>query len=114
MWQAEGLEDCQEVKDATDEYKQENDGIGKFIADSLKVIDNHTIASNEMYSNYCIYCEEMGEDISDPKNFKKEMENKGFTQKRTMTGIYWQNVKFQRRIDDPVEKKPDMKQSKII
>jgi len=92
LWQKEGLVDCKEVSDATNEYMNENNSIGEFIQTEITRKANNDISNQDLYNNYCNYCDDNGIERRTIKEFKKELEKKGFVSERKKFGMIWKNV----------------------
>lgn len=84
------------VKVATNEYKQENDIISKFLDDEcdLNVGKDYKTQSSLLYDTYIKWCNKNKEKTFNASQFKKELENKGYRQIRTSKGKFFLGIKM--------------------
>jgi putative DNA primase/helicase len=86
-WQREGLGIPLDVKEATQEYRQEQDVLAAFLGDCCVVGDPKTyhVGSMLLYDRYVIWCKRNGEKPHTHTKFADVMKNKGFLKKRLKT-----------------------------
>jgi putative DNA primase/helicase len=61
-WQEDGFGTCNAVEQATASYRSENDVIGRFVAESCELGDDHRVLRKALRAALLAYCEEGGED----------------------------------------------------
>ena len=71
------------VQNAIDDYKASNDWMTAFLTDCCEVDPSYHVKSSELYSEYRMYCERMGEFARNNAEFVTELLNRGFTKKKT-------------------------------
>jgi len=91
-WQEEGLGIPEEVRKATQDYRDEMDVLAEFI--STMCIENPEIRSTtkELYNAYCKWCEEVGEKPISNRVFGRRLEERGYKPFRTMRERGWQGI----------------------
>lgn len=82
-WQREGLGEPDEVKQATQGYKDEMDIIGHFISDYCVIRPGARVSAKLIYDVYKGWCEETGEYALTQRKFNKRLEERGFVKKRS-------------------------------
>ncbi|MDO0878782.1 phage/plasmid primase, P4 family [Anoxybacillus gonensis] len=85
-WQREGLGNPEEIKQATEGYKEEMDSLGAFIADCCVVSELAKCWGSDLYNAYQNWCDENGEYEIGKRKFNKRMEERGFKKKRGTGG----------------------------
>lgn len=73
----------QQVKDAIESYKENNDWLSHFLTECCEVEDSYTAKSGEVYNSYRAYCIQVGEFIRSTADFYTALESAGFGRKRT-------------------------------
>jgi len=91
-----GLEPPQTVKDATEDYKNDSDKIGKFIEECLEKSQGKYCTIKDVYINYETWCNDNGYGCENRQNFTSELKYKkiyaetgtinGKTEKRVVRG----------------------------
>ena len=93
MYRAEGLGECEAVKEATQSYVDEEDHLSRFVEGSLMCVNGHDLPSNKLYSVYKNWCEENHITYPSAQNtLSKELKRRGFKKKRGKNGIIWVNI----------------------
>ncbi|WP_459445091.1 phage/plasmid primase, P4 family [Alphaproteobacteria bacterium US3C007] len=72
-WQQQGLNPPQIVMDQLDHYQQDMDTVGKFVDAQLVLDPASKIQSSELYQEYRLWCQRMGYNLQDDKQFKASM-----------------------------------------
>jgi putative DNA primase/helicase len=85
-WQANGLGEPQQVTDATAEYRNESDAIGRFIAERCLLSTTYSTRSQYLYNAWCAWCHQEGEEAGSNKAFTGALTERGFDAKRTNVG----------------------------
>lgn len=73
MWQSEGLEPPECVLTQTEEYFDEEDIMGQWLAECCKVEKNETMASADAYRSWQIWCSQRGEVPVARRTFARSM-----------------------------------------
>ncbi len=91
-WQRDGLGCPAAVADATAAYRDEQDTVGRFIADRCVVADPRDadrirVGSTAIYQAFCAWCEEQGErGVLNQRRFGEQLARRDFTKKHTERG----------------------------
>ena len=86
-WQKEGLEQPNKVKKAAEQYKQEQDYIGEWIADCcIEVSKSKYTVGLDLFQNYKEWCESHNESHLSARTLYKKLEEKGFVKVRQGEG----------------------------
>lgn len=78
LWQKEGLDKPKIVEDATQEYLDGEDSLGKWIISRCEIDDVSTCEVSRAYKAYKTYTEAAGEFVISQKRFVQQMEARGF------------------------------------
>jgi putative DNA primase/helicase len=81
-WQKRGLAEPEIVTAAIEQYRSENDVVGRFINECCLTGDGAWVAPSEIRLAYEKWAEETGSEKLTPQMFKKRLEAKGFHQIR--------------------------------
>lgn len=91
-WQAQKLNPPQEVKAATDSYRQSQDILAEFLAERCHMPKNHPWAlktsAMRLYKAYSEWCEAYGEKPNSQRRFGEALTERGFRKIRGGTGAY--------------------------
>ena len=90
-WQTDGLEDPSKVQEATEEYREEQDRIGAFLAEHMVEGPNYRVKARELYTRYKTWCEQSGEFFLSEVMFSAEMEEREF-KKVTSNGKWYLGI----------------------
>lgn len=93
MWQDEGLEPPESVRNATAEYRHDSDTIGVFIEEECTVGDGLSVKSSTLYKGYEKWCEENGFYAYKGKKFGGEV-GKRFECKHSNTGTIYLGLTY--------------------
>ncbi len=91
-WYRQGLNVPDEVKQATERYKAEEDTLSEFIADSCEVGDHLVAPVSEIYGLYEMWCRGNGETIMSRKIFNGMMRARGFKYAHADRGRVWRGI----------------------
>ena len=93
LYQTEGLESPQSIKDATDEYQQASDIIGSFIDEACLVTDSVSVSMKELYGVYKVWCDANNEYCVKKRKHTEAMRERGFINERSTGGLYhWRGI----------------------
>ena len=95
-WQEPGLQPPQEVRAATQQYREEMDVLGGFLEACCQEEQNAVTTSKELYQAYCRYCEENGEKPANQIVFGRCLGERGFQhdQKRKGRLKAWKGIRL--------------------
>lgn len=92
-WKEGGLQDPKEVLMATEGYRFEMDMINDFIETRCDVGDGFWATANEMYNQYCSWCDQNGEEPIKQRTFGLKLRDKGYLPAKGTAGIrIWKSV----------------------
>jgi len=91
-WRGEGLGTPSAVREATEDYRQEMDVLGRFIEESCVVQQNVMVKNSALYEAYKRWCEENREFVQTQKAFSLRLVERGFDKQRHETGIWWHGI----------------------
>ena len=105
LWNDKGLRPPQSVRAATEEYREESDLLGAFIAENLeqrKRLKDEPEGENatKIYKAYCSWCEENGQRATSQRRFGDAMVERGY-EKRKETTVIYPGLFFVARPDSP-------------
>jgi len=89
MWMEEGLNPPLKVQAATEEYREDMDSLGTFLAECCVTHWSAKVAVGELYREYVAWCEENGEAPMKQRMLGKRLKERGFKQDRTGSARYW-------------------------
>jgi putative DNA primase/helicase len=92
MWKAEGLQPPDAVREATAEYKTEQDIFLQFLQEKLKRDPDAVIPGKEIYAAYKAWAEAEGERVQSRKWTSARLEEHGFEKIRKREGVSWRGV----------------------
>ena len=78
QWQREGLAEPEEVKQATQEYREEMDPLEDFLRDCCELDANASVTANELYGAYHYWCISNMETLMAKNQFGSKLREKGF------------------------------------
>ena len=92
MYRKEGLEPPVAVQNATHEYSEDSDKVGKFISECL-VKSDQNLAAKDVYEKYSHWCNDCGLGVDGRTSFYEELKTKNLLSKTaTVTGKTVKNV----------------------
>lgn len=94
LWQREGLESPEKVKEATHEYKIESDVIGQFFQDCVIEDEESRVRSSELYNSYKNWCETNGEKAMSQTSFGRILTERGHKKNSQMDANYYLGLKL--------------------
>ena len=86
-WQREGLGMPSAMKWAVDEYRNEQDALGRFIDERCELKADARAKTTELYKAYQAWCDENGERAENTAEFGKSIKKRGFKQHRGSKGM---------------------------
>lgn len=85
-WQRYGLGVPQVIREATEEYRQEQDVLARFIEDKCVTDPQAWVLSSTLYAVYLAWCKSSGEEPISNLAFGKRLNEKGFSMSRRSNG----------------------------
>jgi P4 family phage/plasmid primase-like protien len=86
-WQAEGLGEPSEVRDATSEYRAENDHVGAFLVACCAERQDGSVSAKRLFEAYCRWCSTIGEEPLLQREFGRRLTQRNI--KREKVGTYF-------------------------
>jgi P4 family phage/plasmid primase-like protien len=86
------LPECAAIKAAVDEYRDNNDWFGAFLADRCEVDEMAITPSGELYQAYREWASSQGEYVRSTTDFSTALTAAGFEWKRLKNGRFWKGV----------------------
>lgn len=82
----------EEVKQATDAYREDNDQLAQFIAEECEIGDGLQVKSGDLHAVYRTWAEKRGEYKMRSNEFVKQLEQLGFARRRVYAGKFFQGI----------------------
>jgi putative DNA primase/helicase len=103
-WQRRGLGAPEEVKAATDTYREEMDILGEFLKDRCRLNPDAKVSSKDLSEAYTDWCEVNGQEPVPQRSFIAAMKEKGFLRCRVgHAGIRgWLGVELMKTLPDDI------------
>lgn len=103
-WQRKGLGEPEEVKKATEGYRDEMDVLTRFISDCCTTSTQRSTKSSTIYRKYKEWCKDNGEyEISQTK-FSTRLVEKGYRKYRASYGIVWDGLSIIDESEEEIER----------
>jgi putative DNA primase/helicase len=87
-WQRDGLGEPQEVKAATDAYREEMDALAGFLEDCCTIEPSAEEKAKDLYAAYVEWCEENGEHPMKQRSFGMALGERGFLDRKSSTKVW--------------------------
>lgn len=81
------IEQPEIVKEAVDEYREENDWLGQFITNCCDIDEQYTARSGELYNIYRSYCVAANDFVRSSAEFSAALVSAGYVKHKTKAGI---------------------------
>ncbi len=81
-WQKHGLGEPEEVRQATEGYRAEEDVLASFLEERCLVDAHASVKFKDLYAAYQEWCSESGEHPETKKRFGKRLDERGFENRR--------------------------------
>lgn len=94
-WRERGLAAPRAVTEASEQYRQGEDAIGRFCEDKLVVDLESQTSASALYAAYREWCERTGEYQIKERDFSEELARRGFAKKRFNTGRVWLSIRLE-------------------
>lgn len=99
-WRASGLGVPDEVKAATDSYREEMDVLGPFLDEACLVHPDARTTAKELYAAYVTWCDANGEKVRSQKSIAATLRERGFENLKGAKGVRcWRGL----RVRGPLE-----------
>lgn len=106
MWQNEGLEPPDIIKNATQEYKNEMDIISTFVSENCEEISDWVSPAKEVYTEYEKWAKSSNEYVMSSTKFGRELA-KRYSKERKSYGIVYKGIRLNKNNQQYVFKKYD-------
>jgi putative DNA primase/helicase len=83
LWRKEGLGEPEEVKTATDNYREEMDALAEFIKDRCVLRPDARVSRKALFDAHVEWCQENGQAQVNSRSFVAGIRDKGFGECRT-------------------------------
>ena len=93
-WQKSGLRPPAVITDAVRAYREESDVLGRFIDECCEIDKLLQVQSSTFFTAYQHFAEKASERWISNKDLPNEMERRGFTYKRTMSGRLFLGIRL--------------------
>ena len=102
-WLSDGLTLPDEVSDATDEYRAEQDVLGAFLTDACVTGDSVRAMATPLYHAYRTWADENGQHVASQTAFGTRLRERGFTSEREKSGPHkgrkaWLGIGLRERV----------------
>jgi putative DNA primase/helicase len=94
-WQKQGLNPPEIVRESTEEYRQSEDQLGRFLDDCCRLDSKEEVKSSVLLKAYQVWCDTVGEKPMSGRTFGEEM-GKRFDSYRKGTGWHYLELRFRR------------------
>lgn len=91
-WLRDGLPTPEKVKQATAAYQSEMDLLAGFFDECCQVDKQFEAGASALYSEFEEYCKQNGEKPWSQRAFSMKLAERGFSKRKTNTGIIWQGL----------------------
>lgn len=91
-WQESGLGVSQDVKEATEAYRDEMDTLSEFINECCLVDQQCRVTKQELYEKYEKWCSENGEEPLKKRTFGIKVTERGFQDDRLNKARFWKGI----------------------
>ena len=108
VWQQDGLGLPEEVKNATAEYRSDEDMLSGFIADRCIVVKTAKETASDLYKAHKEWAEGAGERPVSKITLGKRLAERGFEQDRGSRGVRgWRGIRLRNAADDACDTLPE-------
>lgn len=99
-WQMEGLEMPEEVRQATEEYREDMDVLGDFLRICCELDVKAVFPNQEFYDAYRIWCTADKVNPMSQRAFTARLEEREFTKKKTKKGRIWFGLRLNQKVTE--------------
>jgi putative DNA primase/helicase len=89
QWRDRGLDDPEQVVNATEAYRGESDALKRFIGDRCLTGPNFHVRSSELFAAWQKWCATEGVDSGSNKAFTEALQNRGYDTRHANIGTVW-------------------------
>lgn len=95
QWQRRGLADTPKVvADETADYRQEQDVIGEFLAETTKQSPYSEVSANDLYSRYADWAKASGFRPASKVSLGRRLGERGLTRRKTSGAVFWMGIEL--------------------
>ena len=91
-WQAFGLQTPEKVYQATAEYRESEDVLGRFIEERCMIGAGYHVSRSELYATYIDWAKANGERELTNINFSRKIGERGFTGSKVNQARTWEGI----------------------
>lgn len=91
-WQMDGMGMPDEVKQATEGYRNEMDVVGDFLAEKCVLLETAEVRAGTLYKAYRGWCDETGNQPVSTTMFGRSMAERGYAKDRARAGINYKGI----------------------
>jgi putative DNA primase/helicase len=88
-WQRDGLGTAEAIEEATEEYREESDPVGQFLAENTVRDGGARTSGSLLYSKYREWCETRGESPWTSTAFGRDMPSRGFRKIKSDGSVFY-------------------------
>lgn len=88
-WQQNGMRTPAAIKAYTASFRADSDILAQFVADECEVGADMNVSSLALYQEYQKWCADNGHKHLNNRNFKEQMEKRGYRCERKKNGVMW-------------------------
>lgn len=92
-WQRQGLKPPTSIVEATEQYMDEHDAVGRFIADDFEIAPKGKVAKGLFYHRYKEMMEARGEAPVSSRRLAEDMRSRGYSETKSDGERYWTGLK---------------------
>lgn len=91
-WHMEGLAEPAAILDASQEYRNESDTVGSWLAERCVLTPQAQYRSQKLYDDYAAWCAANKQDAKALNAWAARLEKRGLTKAKTRTGVIWSGI----------------------
>jgi putative DNA primase/helicase len=100
-WYRDGMKDAESVADATAQYRDEEDNVGRFLRECCALAGGGRAPQKQLYDAYKAWCTETGENWAGPTSFGTRLQDRGYVKGKSGATRYWKDIALNQ--DAPVQ-----------
>jgi putative DNA primase/helicase len=82
------------VADETADYRQEQDVIGEFLAETTKQSPYSEVSANDLYSRYADWAKASGFRPASKVSLGRRLGERGLTRRKTSGAVFWMGIEL--------------------
>jgi putative DNA primase/helicase len=97
-WQRIGLCAPESVSARTQEWREDSDTVGQFVAEECVAGPHLRSKSSWLYGRYSEWCRAQGIEPPSQKGFSEQLLRRGYSKEKTKTGAFWQGLGVEMKV----------------